>query len=72
MTVKQKALYDYIKQYNVDHGYAPSTLDMADHLGVSRQACHIMCKRLQDDGYITMDGVARSVRIVSKNKRRKP
>lgn len=66
MTNKQKALYDYIKQYIADRGYAPSTLDMADHLGVSRQACHVMCKRLQEDGYITMDAVARSVRLTGK------
>ena len=35
LTPKQRQVYDYIRNYTLEHGYAPSLMEIRDHLGLA-------------------------------------
>ncbi len=53
----QKSAEDYLEtmlMLKEDHGYIRS-IDIADHLGVTKPSVSYATKRLRENGYITMD-----------------
>jgi repressor LexA len=35
LTPKQRQVYEYVRSYTIEHGYAPSLMEIRDHLGLS-------------------------------------
>ncbi|MFA6304946.1 MAG: transcriptional repressor LexA [Patescibacteria group bacterium] len=53
LTKRQKEILDYITYYLKDNDYAPSYMEIADHLGVSSPATiHQHVKALEEKGYL--------------------
>jgi len=66
ITKKQKAILDYIQDFQEDHGFSPSYREIANHFDLSSIATvfqHI--KNLENRGYIRIEeNEARSIEIV--------
>jgi len=70
LTKKQRAVLDYITGYIRDNGYAPSYREVGEYLGVSSTATvHEHIKNLEQKGYLTGDGAARSIDVAEAVKR---
>lgn len=64
LTPKQKQVFEFIKKFFQDKGYAPSKQEIADYFGFkSRGTVSDYLKRLKDLGLLNGDGTARSLRI---------
>lgn len=54
---KDRLLYDYLKKYVEDHGYAPSIVEMCEFMGVSSTSTvHGRLTRLEQTGRIVRRG----------------
>ena len=63
----QKSAEDYLEAMLImkeEHGYIRS-IDLAEHLGVTKPSVSYAVKQLRENGYITMDG---SNKIYSRHK----
>jgi len=70
LTKKQRAVLDYVTGYIRDNGYAPSYREVGEYLGVSSTATvHEHIKNLEQKGYLTGDGAARSLDVAEDIKR---
>lgn len=70
LTKKQRTVLEYVTGYIRENGYAPSYREVGEHLGVSSTATvHEHVKNLEQKGYLTGDGVARSLDVVEEIKR---
>jgi len=66
LTEKQRALYDYLRQYIEEHEYAPTIIELRDHFGLaSNFAIQKRLKTLHQKGYVEFDrsNTARNIRL---------
>ncbi len=66
LTVKQKAILDFVSNFKKKNGYAPSYREIAEEFGLSSAATiHQHIQTLQQKGYLTLEGgEARSLKVV--------
>lgn len=64
-----KNILDYIKYFIENHGYAPSTRDIAEEFSCSVSTVNRFLKSLRDDGYIEFeDGKNRTLHLTEATK----
>ena len=68
LTKKQKSIYDYLNEYIVDKGYAPSIKEICDHFGTtSVSTMHKQLIALEKKGYIKrIPKMSRAIEMVEK------
>jgi repressor LexA len=64
----RKIVFEYIKQYFIEHGYAPSVREIGEGVGLdSSSTVHQHLNSLMKDGYLETDrkfsGAARAYRV---------
>jgi SOS-response transcriptional repressor LexA len=65
LSSRQQAVYDFIGQYHIEQGIAPSFRDIADSLQISLTAVRTYIEILKTKGYIAQkEGIRRSLRIL--------
>jgi repressor LexA len=66
LTKRQREIYDFVREFLDDHGYAPSLEEIAAHFGLSSVATvHEHLEHLQDKGVLRRDpNRSRAVEIV--------
>jgi len=53
LTPKQRQIYEYVRSYTIEHGYAPSLMEIRDHLGLSAvSTVHEHLVNLEDKGFL--------------------
>ena len=50
---KRDAIVEYIYEYRVQNGYAPSVTEIAEHVGTVRSNIHHHLRLLQQEGRLT-------------------
>ena len=73
LTKKQKAVYDYLKEYIENHGFAPSVLEMCEHFGkASLNTMHKYLVTLEEKGFLKRTPYRnRSIEILERNDEKK-
>ena len=70
LTPKQKKVYQFIKEFLKQQGYAPTLQDMAEHFQLSSLGTvQQYLDALETKGYIERSSKARGLRLVEKNKK---
>jgi repressor LexA len=66
-TPRQREIYDYIRRYTLEHGYAPSLMEIRDHLQLSAvSTVHEHLVNMQEKGLLRReDHAARSATVAS-------
>ena len=55
VTIKQRAVYDYVKSFIVTHEYAPTVTEIAQGIGIkSRGVVHRYLRNLEENGLVTL------------------
>lgn len=64
---RKKKIYDFICRHIQEYGYPPSVREIGENVGLkSTSSVHFYIKHLEEEGYLTRDGVgARTLRIAS-------
>ncbi len=70
LTKRQKQILDFISEYVMSNGYAPSYREIAEHFGLSSTATvHEHVKALEDKAFLrASDGGARSIELAEKSR----
>ena len=64
IAVVNQQVFDYIKDYQDEHGYPPSRRDIAAHIGGVASTAQAALVRLAEQGIITITpGIPRGIRI---------
>lgn len=68
LTPRQRGILEHIAAYQAEHGYAPTTRELADRVGIKGQNAMIdHLWALRRKGYVEwQDGKARTLRIVKE------
>ncbi len=63
---KQDRIYDYICDYQKEHGFPPTVREIAKIVGLaSSSSAHSYLKQLEEKGYIRrMEGCPRAIEVV--------
>lgn len=66
LTPKQQEIYDYIIEFQAEHGYPPSVREIGDHVGLkSPSTVHFHLKGMEAAGYILKaEGKTRAITVV--------
>ena len=70
LTVRQQAIYDYIKKYIKENGYGPTIREIGNAVGLSSTASvHSLICSLKEKGYIEYGrtGSSRTLHLTNKN-----
>lgn len=68
---RRKAILSFVRGHISEHGYAPSTREIAEAVGVASQVVvHTHLVRLAEQGYLTVTPrVARGIVLTAKGRR---
>lgn len=59
-TPRQRQIYDFIRSYTIEHGYAPSLMEIRDHMGLTAvSTVHEHLVNMQEKGFLKRDDYAR-------------
>ena len=61
VTEAQRKVFSFVAQFLTDHGWPPTTRQIADELGSSPSTVHVHLQRLRDAGYLA--GKGRELRL---------
>ena len=62
MNELDKQIIEYIKTYGIEHGYLPTTRDVADGLNITHPRAFYRFKVLEKRGWLKRDGQKYSVK----------
>lgn len=63
---RREAIITFIRSYQADHGYPPSIREVADGVGVTKNAVSHHLSRLADEGRVSQTpGKYRSLRVTN-------
>lgn len=59
-TPRQRQIYEFIRSYTIENGYAPSLMEIRDHMGLSAvSTVHEHLVNMQEKGFLKRDDYAR-------------
>jgi repressor LexA len=65
LSPRQAEIYEFIKAYRAEHGYAPTFRDVASGVGLYLTTVIAHLKALKNKGFVTWnEGIARSLRVI--------
>ena len=64
ITEPQAQVFKYIVKHVCEHGFQPSTTEMATHFGVSRRAIADRIKQLASKGYVHLTPLFQSRNLI--------